>query len=290
MENKKRLLITVIVSIILVIIFSAFYLINFNIPNNNTNENNYIQENSNQEYLELLSKIEKGNNYILSNGTSDSCFPYRYFHRGCYYEGKQKFYNGLLVSSFLSSNLSHDERIELCYKFIFNGSTAYCLQQNNEIEKCLEFAGQDTYLKRICDLKEGETIPTEGIWDPKYKDDPIPTVYINKEEEISSELSKEDIPEEDPERSNYYNIINNIDFYLGAELTFENVEITSRDWGGLEPYHIMIVEDDGTAIFLPLLEHESLTWMQTHRNWTIKGVVKSGSGRYYLSVSHVEII
>ena len=130
------------------------------------------------EYLEVLAKIDLGNKYLSENGVSDDCFPYRYFHKGCYYEGKLKFYNGLLVGSFLDSNLTKTERVRLCYVFLFNGSTVYCLQQNNELRKCYEFAGKDEYLARICGLKEGETIPTEGFWDSEYKDNPIPTRWL----------------------------------------------------------------------------------------------------------------
>ena len=67
----------------------------------------------------------------------DSCFPYRYYDRGCYYTGKLKFYEGLLISTFANTNLTHEEKVELCYKFAFKGSTAWCLRGNaeNEMEK-----------------------------------------------------------------------------------------------------------------------------------------------------------
>ncbi|MBU4069801.1 MAG: hypothetical protein KJ646_02365 [Nanoarchaeota archaeon] len=132
---------------------------------------------SSQEYQNVLSEIEKGNSYISENGSSDDCFPYRYYHRGCYYGGKLKFYNGLLISDLQEYNLTNEEKVQLCYKFTFNGSTAYCLSKNDP-DSCVEFSSDDSYLLRICGLEEGETIPTEGMWDPNYKENPIPTVYF----------------------------------------------------------------------------------------------------------------
>ncbi|MCK4649960.1 hypothetical protein KAT36_01885 [Candidatus Pacearchaeota archaeon] len=132
-----------------------------------------LEETRSEEYYNTLSEIQKGNNYILEKGLSDNCFPYRYFHRGCYYGGKVH-YEGLVISHLLDRNLTHEERINLCYEFAFNGSVAYCLQQNKEIGKCNEFAKDDEYLERICGLKENETIPTEGFYSSEYKDNPIP--------------------------------------------------------------------------------------------------------------------
>lgn len=137
------------------------------------------EDTQNDEVLNILRDIEKGNSYITTNNFSDNCFPYRYFHKGCYYEGKLKFTKGLLVNDFKNYNLTLAEKIDLCYKFVFNGSTAYCLYKNEERNKCLTFAKNDEYLVRICNLKEGETIPTEGMWDANYRDNPIPTRYIN---------------------------------------------------------------------------------------------------------------
>ncbi len=131
--------------------------------------------NQSEEYKSILSEIERGNEYTINHNSGDNCFPYRYFNRGCYYAGKLKFYEGLLISDFSNTNLTHEEKIDLCYKFAFKGSTAWCLHKNSEDEKCLSFAGENEYLKRICSLKEGETIPNGGFYDVEYQDDPIPT-------------------------------------------------------------------------------------------------------------------
>jgi hypothetical protein len=136
--------------------------------------NNQEKNLSNSEYENILSQIKRGNTYIIENGITDSCFPYRYYHRGCYYEDKLKFQNGLIISTFNDENISLEQKTRLCYEFIFNGSTAYCLQRNNQITDCLNFAKDDEYLIRICGLKEGEIIPTEGFFSPEYKENPLP--------------------------------------------------------------------------------------------------------------------
>jgi hypothetical protein len=167
---KRKYLFVILIIFIFFLIFAIAIIKNYN-PKKELKQKS-------KEYQNVLNEIEKGNRYILQNGTSDSCFPYRYYHRGCYYEGKFKFYNGLLVSDLRNYNLTDSEKIELCYKFIFNGSVAYCLSKNNH-KKCIEFASNDSYLSRICNLKKEETIPTESMWDPNYKENPIPTVYIS---------------------------------------------------------------------------------------------------------------
>src|SRR3989344_2004603 len=124
---KAVIVIFIIVIIVIVISVLSFY---FFIKNHPQKEN--IQ---NDELLNILRDIEKGNSYIATNNFSDDCFPYRYFHRGCYYEGKLKFTKGLLVSDFKDYNLTPTEKIDLCYKFVFNGSMAYCLYKNEEVTK-----------------------------------------------------------------------------------------------------------------------------------------------------------
>ena len=42
--------------------------------------------------------------------------------------------------------------------FAHKGSVAYCLSRNNEKQKCFDFAEENNYLQRICDLEEGEII------------------------------------------------------------------------------------------------------------------------------------
>lgn len=295
----KKLIILTILVLILGGGFAYFLLNNENQDQEiNTIESQDIQD---QEYSKLISGIEKGNDYILSNGISDSCFPYRYYHKGCYYEGKEKFKEGIIVDSFSSSNLSNEKRLELCYKFLFNGSVAYCLQQNNEIEKCLEFAKGDEYLERICSLEEEETIPTEGMWDPEYRDNPISTKYFNVDKiKTPFESSEEEGPNEDPEKSDYYNIINNIEDYEGEEIIFNNVSIISKDWSYTQPYWIQIIEEDGSEISLPLLPHKdtillphnsySPNFWPTSNKWNFEGIIKKESRGYYLKVNKAEAI
>lgn len=74
-------------------------------------------------------------------------------------------------------NLTFEERIDLCYWFLFDGSVAYCLSKN-DYDKCLEFASKDLYLLRICSLEEGKNIPTEGAWNDNSVGEPIPEVYF----------------------------------------------------------------------------------------------------------------
>lgn len=134
-------------------------------------------ENSNKSYSENYKKtldlIEEGNQYVIKNDVNDDCFPYRYFHRGCYYNEKK---NYLIASSLQGYNLTSKEIINLCYKFAHKGGTSYCLWANKELEKCLDFAKNNDYLIRICGLEEKETIPFNGWWTPGYREDPIPRV------------------------------------------------------------------------------------------------------------------
>ncbi|HIG94513.1 MAG: hypothetical protein QT05_C0049G0023 [archaeon GW2011_AR13] len=158
---KNRIIITSII-VLIVIITVGFILFN--------NSQKQPEKIYSAEYKTLLDEIERGNKYIISSNLKDSCFPYRYYDRGCYYTGKLKFYEGLLISTFANTNLTHEEKVELCYKFAFKGSTAWCLRGNaeNEMEKqdCLNFAGDNNYLIRICNLEGEEVIPasltTEG--------------------------------------------------------------------------------------------------------------------------------
>lgn len=83
-NNKLYYKLVLGILIILLLILSIFYF------------TFYYKDNS-KDYSSVLIEIEKGNEYITQNGVSDSCFPYRYYRRGCYYEGKLKFNNGLGV-------------------------------------------------------------------------------------------------------------------------------------------------------------------------------------------------
>lgn len=110
-------------------------------------------------YQKFLSDIEEGNQYVIENNLSDGCFSYRYFHRGCYYDLSKRF---LVISNFIGYNLTHSETIDLCYRFAHKGATAYCLKSNNEIQKCYDFASDNIYLNRICNLGEEEIIPSKN--------------------------------------------------------------------------------------------------------------------------------
>lgn len=153
---KTKILITSII-VLIAIIGIGFILFN---SSEKQQEKTYSTE-----YKSLLEKIESGNKYTISNNLDDSCFPYRYYDRGCYYSGKLKFYEGTLISTFSDTNLTHEEKVELCYKFAFKGSTAWCLRGNAETEierqDCLNFAGNNNYLIRICNLEGNEVIPAQ---------------------------------------------------------------------------------------------------------------------------------
>ena len=111
-----------------------------------------------EEYHIVLSQIEDANNYVMERDADDSCYPYRIFNRGCYYDRGKGY---LEVSSLKSYNLTYEEKIDLCYKFAHKGGTAYCLSRNNEKQKCNNFSGNNTYLNRVCNLEEGEIIPSQ---------------------------------------------------------------------------------------------------------------------------------
>ena len=78
-----------------------------------------------------------------------------------------------LAGTLAYEGLTHEEVISLCYEFAHKGGTAFCLMGNKEIDKCLDFAENNSYLQRICNLEEGETIPTVGFYDPQYQENPI---------------------------------------------------------------------------------------------------------------------
>jgi len=117
-----------------------------------------INENFSINYQNVLSNIEKGNQYVVEQNLSDGCFPYRYFNHACYYDESK---NYLVSSTLQDKNLTHKEVVNLCYKFSHKGSVVYCLSMNQEKQKCMDFAGSNSYLSRICNLKEGELIPSQ---------------------------------------------------------------------------------------------------------------------------------
>jgi hypothetical protein len=170
--------------IILVCLLFLLIVLTFFISWSDENTNDGSSPTSN--YSILTQRVEVGNEYIKEKGVlTDSCFPYRPFHRGCYYEGKIKFTesssrNGSIILGNLGQyGLDEEDVLKICKKQIVNGSIAYCRHSCGLYEDCLDFAGSDEYLVRICNLEEGETIPTEGFWDPEYKENPIQTRVEN---------------------------------------------------------------------------------------------------------------
>lgn len=97
------------------------------------------------------------------------------------------------------------------------------------------------------------------------------------------------------ERSSYFNIINNIKDYEGEELIFNNVTFSNN--GG---YRIVITEEDGTSIFLLLIQDEntillprngfSPNFWPTSNKWNFVGVVEKESNDYFLKLSKAEAI
>ena len=109
-----------------------------------------------EDYQNVLSQIEEANTDLIRLDQSDQCFGYRIFNRGCSYTD-----TSLTQSTLKSYTLTHEEVINLCYEFAHKGATAYCLSMNNEREKCYAFAETNTYLQRVCNLEEGEIIPSQ---------------------------------------------------------------------------------------------------------------------------------
>jgi len=116
-----------------------------------------------ENYKQILERIEKGNMWIIENDGSDECSSFRYYHRGCYY----KQYSGLentdsiIGGSLQYYNLTHQEINNLCPKMAHKGHVTFCLKSNNEGELCLDFAGDNEYLRAICELEEGVILRSE---------------------------------------------------------------------------------------------------------------------------------
>jgi hypothetical protein len=145
---KRKTSLYFVISLVIVLIILGLFL--FFKPSSQ-------EENHSPAYQNVLSQIEEGNQYVIEKELSDGCFPYRYFNRGCYYDQSK---NYLVSSDLQNQNLTHFEIIDLCYKFAHKGSIAYCLSMNNEKQKCSDFAGNNNYLNQICNLKEGNVIPS----------------------------------------------------------------------------------------------------------------------------------
>jgi hypothetical protein len=111
-------------------------------------------------YLSVYLEIQKGNEIVIKHNLSDGCFPYRYFHRGCYYDVAK---NYLVASDLRGYGLSHEEIVALCYSFAHKGAVAYCLNANNETARCHAFSSNNAYLNRVCGLQDGELIPSQQM-------------------------------------------------------------------------------------------------------------------------------
>lgn len=148
-------------AVVLVILF--FVVIKYSENNSERiSEEGKIEVNQ-STYSLILERIEKGNKWVIENDFNDGCASFRYYNRGCYY----KQYPGLdntdkIVSGSLQYyNLTHSEIVDLCQKLVHKGFAAYCLNLNREINRCIEFAEDNNYLQRVCNLAEGEIIPSE---------------------------------------------------------------------------------------------------------------------------------
>ena len=168
---------TIVISILILIVVIA---IGFLFNNSSVQTKDVYSKN----YNDALFKIKEGNNYTIQKDLSDGCFPYRIYHRGCYYSNEDNYItNPSLIPN--QQNLTHDELISLCYSFVHKGAIAYCLKSNFEKQKCLNFAETNTYLSRICNLKENELIPSQmmgpyGTSTAGYKVDSWETVELVK--------------------------------------------------------------------------------------------------------------
>jgi hypothetical protein len=155
MEKKRSIVYFLVLAIIIAVIIAIFMY-----PKSKENDSTNLpstDDSHSKSYLDTLNKLEIGNEYVINNNLSDGCFPYRTFHRGCYYDLSKNY----LVAPNLQEdyyNLTNEEIIEMCYKFAHKGAVAYCLKSNNELSKCTDFAGDNQYLMKICSLKDGELI------------------------------------------------------------------------------------------------------------------------------------
>jgi hypothetical protein len=173
---KNKMIITSILILVVIIIALGIFIFN--------NSNVQIEDVYGKNYEDALLKIEEGNNYTIQRDLTDGCFPYRIYHRGCYYSDED---NYVANPSFIPNpqNLTHDELINLCYSFAHKGATAFCLKSNFEKQKCLNFARTNDYLIRICNLEEGELIPSQmmGPYETDtagYKVDSLETIELVK--------------------------------------------------------------------------------------------------------------
>jgi len=121
---------------------------------------NYFEKQPSKNYNGVLAQIELGNKCITEQDKDDSCFSFRSFHKGCYYDSCK---TTMAYSDIQNYDLTKEEILNLCYKFAHKGVVAYCLKSNSEKQKCLDFAGTNIYLVAICGLQEGELLPSQLI-------------------------------------------------------------------------------------------------------------------------------
>lgn len=149
MKNK-----VIIASILVLIVIIAVGFILFN------NLEKQQEKISNENYNNVLTQIEAGNKCIVEQNKDDSCFSFRYFNRGCYYDSCK---TTMTDSNLQNYNLTKEEIVNLCYKFAHKGATAYCLNSNSEKQKCIDFAGTNNYLIAVCELPSGKLLPSKFI-------------------------------------------------------------------------------------------------------------------------------
>jgi len=124
--------------------------------------------NKSESFYMVLYFIEQGNKYLIENDLSDSCLEYRTPDGGCATSPQRDYF---LDSSFFKyTKLNETQKIELCYKFAHKGAVTYCLKDNSQIEKCLEVAENNEYLKKICSLNGEERIDSTSFAALKYSE------------------------------------------------------------------------------------------------------------------------
>jgi hypothetical protein len=145
---KSKIIITSIIVLIVIIAGGFIFFNNFEKqPGKIYSEN----------YNSVLSKINEGNQYVIEKDLDDYCFSYRNGYRCEYSDSKQYLVGGNL----LYYNLTSEEMVDLCYKFAHKGAVANCLKLSSTKETCLDFAKDNTYLQRICDLGVNQLIPSQ---------------------------------------------------------------------------------------------------------------------------------
>jgi hypothetical protein len=141
--------------VLVIIIVTSLILINI-IPESS--------ESYSANYSVALEAIERCNVEMVEGDKSDWCLEYHDYYRECVYgEGKLHYCmrgdGNFLINNF---DLNLAEAKVLCKSFLHKGLAANCLRtlvtEPDRTKECLDYAAGDTYLQKICNLGEGETI------------------------------------------------------------------------------------------------------------------------------------